>query len=66
MQAIPGFAVGEYEVGPQFIVAADVNGDGLADVVMPGPNIANSGSIAILDGQSSGTGLVRPSPHYNL
>jgi hypothetical protein len=50
MQAIPGFLVGENESDPTFIVAADVNGDGLTDVVMPGPD-----SIAILDGQSNGT-----------
>jgi FG-GAP-like repeat len=50
MQAIPGFLVGENESDPTFVVAADVNGDGLADVIMPGPV-----SIAILDGQQNGT-----------
>ncbi len=55
MQAIPGFLVGENTSDPPFIVAADVNGDGLSDVVMPGPTLANSGSIAILNGQPDGT-----------
>jgi hypothetical protein len=55
MQAIPGFLVGENENDATFILAADVNGDGLADVIMPGPGISNSESIAILDGQSNGT-----------
>jgi hypothetical protein len=55
MQAIPGFMVGSYETDPSFIVAADVNGDGLADVIMPGPGLSNSASIAILTGQANGT-----------
>jgi FG-GAP-like repeat/FG-GAP repeat len=55
MQATPGFLVSENENDAPFIVVADVNGDGLADVVMPGPDLQNSGSIAILNGQSDGT-----------
>jgi hypothetical protein len=55
MQTIPGFMVGTHETNPTFIVAADVNGDGLADVIMPGPGITNSASIAILNGQADGT-----------
>ena len=55
MQAIPGFLVGENETDAPFIAAADVDGDGLADVIMPGPGIRNSGSIAILRGQADGT-----------
>jgi hypothetical protein len=42
--------VGEGFNDPTFIVAADVNSDGLADVIMPG-----EGSIAILFGQANGT-----------
>lgn len=61
MQAIPGFLVGENETNAPFIVAADVNGDGLADVIMPGPEFGNSGSIAILNGQSAG---LLSSPQY--
>ena len=53
MRAIPGFFVGG--VDAPFIVAADVNGDGLADVIMPGPEFNNSNSIAILNGQGNGT-----------
>ena len=55
MQAIPGFLVWEAENNAPFIVAADTNGDGLADVIMPGPPLANSQSIAILHGQANGT-----------
>jgi hypothetical protein len=55
MQAIPGFLVGENESDAPFIVAADTNGDGLADVIMPGPALATGGSIAILLGQTNGT-----------
>jgi len=55
MQAVPGFLVGEYLNDPKFVVAADVNGDGLDDVIMPGPAMSNSESIAILHGQSDGT-----------
>ena len=55
MRAIPGFLVAENLNNPPFIVADDVNGDGLADVVMSGPGIPNSESIAILNGQSDGT-----------
>jgi FG-GAP-like repeat/FG-GAP repeat len=55
MQAIPGFLVGENASDPPFIVAEDVNGDGLADVIMPGPVIGNSASVAILNGQSDGS-----------
>ena len=55
MQAIPGFLVGEGEVNPTFIVAADIDGDGRSDVIMPGPFGGNSGSIAVLSGQADGT-----------
>ena len=55
MQAMPGFLVGRNEVDPTFIVAADVDGDGLADVIMPGPGLSNSLSLAILHGQSDGS-----------
>ena len=55
MQAIPGFNVGEYEVNALFVLAADVNGDGLADVITGGPPVSNGASIAILNGQSDGT-----------
>ncbi len=49
MQALPGFLVAENTNDPLFIVAADVNGDGLSDVVMQGP-----GNIAVLYGQHDG------------
>jgi hypothetical protein len=55
MEAIPGFLVAENLSDPTFIVAADINGDGLADVIMPGPGITNSESIAILNGRTDGT-----------
>jgi hypothetical protein len=61
MQAIPGFLVGEGERDAYFVVAADVNGDGLADVIMPGTSVSSPGSIAILYGQSDGT---LSSPQY--
>ena len=53
MQAIPGFLVGEGESNAPFILAADIDGDGLTDVIMPGPQYSNS--IAILSGQADGT-----------
>ena len=62
MQAIPGFLVSENESNAPFIVAADTNGDGLSDVIMPAPALANSQSIAILRGQSNGTLSAAPSP----
>jgi hypothetical protein len=55
MQATPGFLVGENLTDPTFIVAADVNGDGMADLLMPGPGLNGGGSIAILNGQANGT-----------
>jgi FG-GAP-like repeat/FG-GAP repeat len=55
MQAVPGFMVGEGESDAPFIVAADVNGDGLADVIMPGTSLSNPAGIAILTGQTNGS-----------
>jgi hypothetical protein len=55
MQAIPGFLVGEYLSDPSVIVAADINGDGLSDVIVSGWPTAGPGSIAILYGQADGT-----------
>lgn len=55
MQATPGFLVGENLNDAPFIIAADTNGDGLADVIMPGVSNGNPGSIVILDGQKDGT-----------
>jgi len=56
MQAIPGFLVGKYEVDPTFIVTADLNNDGLSDVIVTGPPLPNSNSsIAILYGQANGS-----------
>lgn len=57
MQAIPSFLAADEiaSTGVTSIVAADVNGDGLADVIESGPTLPNSGSIAILYGQSDET-----------
>jgi hypothetical protein len=55
MEAVPGFLVGENLSDTTFIVAADVNGDGLSDVIMPGWSNVVPGSIAILFGQADGT-----------
>lgn len=53
MRAIPGFLAGGSDA--PFIVAADIDGDGLADVIIPGPELSNSGSVAILRGHADGT-----------
>lgn len=53
MNAIPGFLVGA-AADPSFAVAADTNGDGLDDVIVPGPGLGGPGSIAILHGQRDG------------
>jgi hypothetical protein len=55
MNAIPGFLVSEGESDAPFIVAADVTGDGLADVVMPGAGLLNPAGITILAGQANGS-----------
>ena len=57
MNAIPGYLVGNNEDNPPFVVVGDANGDGFADVLMPGPAINNTQnlSIAILDGNADGS-----------
>jgi hypothetical protein len=55
MQAIPTFLAGEQESEPPYVVAADVNGDGLADVIINGDGLVGSEGIAILYGQPDGT-----------
>jgi len=54
MGAVPGYAVG-LESNPSFIAAADLNGDGYADVVTQGPVNNFQGSLAILYGQADGS-----------
>jgi hypothetical protein len=54
MNAIPGYFVGN-ETGAPFVVVGDVNGDGFADVIMPGPQINNTQSIAVLHGNADGS-----------
>jgi hypothetical protein len=54
MNAIPGFLVGQ-ESDSTFITVGDTNGDGFADVLMPGPPMNGSPSIAILDGHADGS-----------
>ena len=51
MQAMPAFLGGGGSTG---ILAADVNGDGLADVITVGPPLSNSASIAIFYGHADG------------
>jgi hypothetical protein len=55
MLAVPGFLVGEGESDAPFIIAADVNGDGLADVIMPGTSVSSGEGITVLSGQTNGT-----------
>jgi FG-GAP-like repeat len=59
MNAIPGFLVGTESDAP-WVAAADVNGDGFADVIMPNDVPNGSGGIAIMLGQSNGS-LAPPS-----
>jgi hypothetical protein len=54
MNALPGFAVSEGDYNPSFVVAADVTGDGLADVILPGAGLLNLAGITIMAGQSNG------------
>lgn len=51
MNALPAYLVGN-ESDPPSVVVADVNGDGLADVLVP---IWNDNEIAILDGNVDGS-----------
>lgn len=55
MQALPGFLAGQFLHDATFILAADVDGDGLSDVIMPGMTEVIPGSIVILHGQADGT-----------
>jgi FG-GAP-like repeat len=55
MRAVPGFLVWEGESNAPFIIAADVNGDGLADVIMPGNSVSTGEGITVLSGQTNGT-----------
>lgn len=57
MRAIPSFVVSEIVSSATSIIAttADINGDGLADLITTGPTLANSGSISIVYGQKDGT-----------
>ncbi|HVB87779.1 MAG TPA: VCBS repeat-containing protein [Candidatus Dormibacteraeota bacterium] len=52
--AVPAYSAGP-EVDPGDIAVADLDGDGIDDVVLPGPAISNSPSLAILKGQRNGT-----------
>lgn len=56
MYGAPAFWVGNFAYDPSFIVAADLNGDGRAEVILPGPGLSNSpASIAIFYGEADGT-----------
>ena len=55
MKAIPAFLVSAGESNAPYIVAADVTGDGLADVIMPGAGLLNLAGITILAGQANGS-----------
>ena len=68
MQAMPAFLGGG---GSTNILAADVNGDGLADVITVGPPLSNSASIAIFYGEADGLlstaqPIPFPTPPYAL
>jgi hypothetical protein len=54
MNAVPGFLVGTESDAP-WVAAADINGDGFADVLMPNDVPNGPGGVAILKGQSNGT-----------
>jgi hypothetical protein len=49
---IPGFYPGGSQSG--LLTVADVNGDGFADVIMPGPTTNGTPSLAVMLGQSNG------------
>ncbi|MGH9738645.1 MAG: FG-GAP repeat domain-containing protein [Candidatus Acidiferrales bacterium] len=51
--AVPAYSAGP-EVDPSDMAVADLDGDGLDDVILPGPPLANAPSLAILKGQTNG------------
>jgi hypothetical protein len=52
--AVPAYSAGP-ETDPSAITVADLDGDGLDDVILPGPEISNGATLAILKGQQNGT-----------
>jgi hypothetical protein len=54
MQATPGYTPG-LENDPIYVAAGDLNGDGLADVIVQGPVDGFQSDVAILFGQADGT-----------
>ena len=54
MNAVPAFLVGS-ESDPSWVAVGDLDGDGFADVVIPGPPTNNSGNIAVLHGKADGS-----------
>ncbi len=61
LQAFPSFLVSDFESDPTFSATGDLNGDGLADLVIQGPGTGNGTSLAVLFGQPDGT---LSSPQY--
>jgi hypothetical protein len=60
--AVPAYSAGP-EMDPSAITVADLDGDGLDDVILAGPQLSNGPSIAILKGQHNG--MLAPVTYIN-
>lgn len=60
--AVPAYSAGS-ETDPSAITVADLDGDGLDDVILAGPQLSNGPSLAIIKGQQNG--MLAPVTYIN-